>query len=79
VHGLDDPSQHAKTWKKGAARSAAEESTLTGSQRSIIRLSIEVYLDHLAPAARAEHAKYVAQITQPSIGVDASRHHATVD
>ena len=47
----------------------------TWRQRAIIRLRVEVYLHHLAPAPRLEHFEDVSDITAPSVRVDSASHH----
>lgn len=51
---------------------------LTGGKRSVIRLRVEIYLDHLTPAPRSKNSQYVAHVVHPPIRMDASRHHPAV-
>lgn len=53
-------------------------SRLTRCQRPVIRLSVEVYLDHLAPSSRAQNSEYVGQVIDPSIGMDPAGHQPTM-
>lgn len=47
-------------------------------QCPIVRLGVEVYLDHLTPASRTQNPEYVGQVIDPSISMDAARHQPTV-
>lgn len=64
----------------GQRREEQEEpSRTTSGQCSVIRLRIEVYLHHLAPASGSYRSKYVPQVTLPSVCVDAAGDHLAVD
>lgn len=52
---------------------------LTCSQRPIVRLSIEVYLNHLTPTPWSQYSKNIPYIAPPPIGMDSAHKHLTMN
>jgi hypothetical protein len=52
---------------------------LTVCKCPVIRLSVEVDLNHLTPASRPEDSKNISQVVVPSVRVNTARHQAAVD
>ena len=48
---------------------------LASLQCSIVRLRIEVYLNHLAPPAWLENTENISHIALPPVRVDSASHH----
>lgn len=51
---------------------------LASRQRPIVRLGIEIYLDHLAPSSWPQNTENVPDIASPSIRMNTTRHHLAV-
>lgn len=73
------PAEHdLEPWVRTAQKARRWTSRLTRCQCPIIRLGVEVYLDHLTPASRAQDPEYIGQVIDPSIGMDTACHEPTV-
>lgn len=73
------PAEHdLELWVRTVQKAPCWTSRLTRCQCPIIRLGVEVYLNHLTPASRAQNPEYVGQVIDPSIGMNAAGHQPTV-
>ena len=48
-------------------------------ERPVVRLYIEIYLHHLAPAPRSQDVEDVRHIVPPPVGMDSAGHHSAID